>query len=194
MGIARVSDSWIVKKKGQLHSIGIARRNVNVRTGEVEGGTVGVPVSSAWLAATFPRLADTHQVPSAQLAVHRGGVTVTVEVGELDHGVEIPVTAETAFPIGSISKAWTATRVMILAADGDRELNATLDGNLPELDDLVGVPPEDVRGWSRHTTGPFRVHLLPGDHFFVNSAHPDLLRLVASKLESAQGGAARVIR
>jgi medium-chain acyl-[acyl-carrier-protein] hydrolase len=47
------------------------------------------------------------------------------------------------------------------------------------------VPPEDVRAWSSHTTGPFRVHLLPGDHFFINSARPDLLRLVASELESA---------
>jgi medium-chain acyl-[acyl-carrier-protein] hydrolase len=47
------------------------------------------------------------------------------------------------------------------------------------------VPPEDVRAWSRHTTGPFRVHLLPGDHFFVNSARADLLRLVVSELGSA---------
>lgn len=41
---------------------------------------------------------------------------------------------------------------------------------------------EDVRAWSCHTTGPFRVHLLPGDHFFVNSARSDLLRLVAAQL------------
>lgn len=44
------------------------------------------------------------------------------------------------------------------------------------------VPPEDVRAWSRHTTGPFRVHLLPGDHFFVNSARADVLRSVVSEL------------
>ena len=57
------------------------------------------------------------------------------------------------------------------------------------------VPPEDVRAWSRHTTGPFRVHLLPGEHFFVDSARPDLLRLVGSELGSAAAdpsGAARV--
>jgi len=57
------------------------------------------------------------------------------------------------------------------------------------------VPPEDVAAWSCHTTGPFRVHLLPGDHFFVNSARPDLLRLVVSELGSAGAdlsGAARV--
>src|SRR6476469_1550245 len=47
------------------------------------------------------------------------------------------------------------------------------------------VFPEDVRAWSDHTTGPCRVHLLPGDHFFVNSARSDLLRLVASELGSA---------
>jgi medium-chain acyl-[acyl-carrier-protein] hydrolase len=46
------------------------------------------------------------------------------------------------------------------------------------------VFPEDVWAWSRHTTGPFRAHLLPGDHFFVNSACPDLLRLVVSGLGS----------
>ncbi|MGH3756076.1 MAG: thioesterase II family protein, partial [Pseudonocardiaceae bacterium] len=44
------------------------------------------------------------------------------------------------------------------------------------------VPPEDVRAWSRHTTGPFRVHLLPGGHFFVNSSRRDLLRLMVSEL------------
>ncbi len=44
------------------------------------------------------------------------------------------------------------------------------------------VPPEDVQAWSQHTTGPFRAHLLPGNHFFVNTARPDLLRLLTSAL------------
>ncbi|MGH4006813.1 MAG: thioesterase II family protein [Pseudonocardiaceae bacterium] len=44
------------------------------------------------------------------------------------------------------------------------------------------VLPEDVRAWSHHTTGPFRVHLLPGDHFFINSARAELLRQVVSEL------------
>jgi medium-chain acyl-[acyl-carrier-protein] hydrolase len=46
------------------------------------------------------------------------------------------------------------------------------------------VPPEDVRAWSCHTSRPFRVHLLPGDHFFINSARSNLLRLVMSQLPS----------
>jgi medium-chain acyl-[acyl-carrier-protein] hydrolase len=46
----------------------------------------------------------------------------------------------------------------------------------------VEVFPEDVRAWSGHTSGTFRMHLLPGDHFFVNSARAELLRLVGSEL------------
>ncbi|MGH3697269.1 MAG: serine hydrolase domain-containing protein [Pseudonocardiaceae bacterium] len=88
------------------------------------------------MAATLAELAEVYQVPGAQLAVHGGGVTVAVEVGELEHGGGAPVTRDSAFPIGSISKAWTATLAMILVADGDLELDAPLDEHLPELDDL----------------------------------------------------------
>ena len=49
------------------------------------------------------------------------------------------------------------------------------------------VFPEDVRAWSRHTRGPFRIHLLPGDHFFINSARVDLLRLVVAALGATPG-------
>lgn len=151
MGIAPVNDLRIVEKKGQLHSIGITQTNVNVRTGEVEVRAGGVPVDPAWLAATLSSLADTHQLPGAQLAVHRGGVTVAVEVGELEHGAGLPVTGEAAFPIGSISKAWTATLAMILVADGDLELDTPLDEHLPELDDLVGRL--TLRQLLSHTSG-----------------------------------------
>jgi CubicO group peptidase (beta-lactamase class C family) len=95
-----------------------------------------MPVDPEWLAATLTALADTHQVPGAQLAVHRGGVTVAVEVGVLEHGRGIPVTSHTAFPIGSICKLATATLAMILVADGDLELDAPLSEHLRELNDL----------------------------------------------------------
>ncbi len=51
------------------------------------------------------------------------------------------------------------------------------------------VFPEDVHAWAQHTTGPFQAHLLPGDHFFVNSALRDLLGLVVSALESTSSRA-----
>ncbi|MGH3983634.1 MAG: serine hydrolase domain-containing protein [Pseudonocardiaceae bacterium] len=140
-------------------------------------GAAGVPVDPAWLAATLSRLADTHQIPGAQLAVHHGGVTVAVEVGELEHGVEIPVTEETAFPIGSISKAWTATLAMILVADGDLELDAPLDEHLAELDDLVGRL--TLRQLLSHTSGfadiPELCTLSPGRYVREHCRRQDLV-------------------
>lgn len=120
----------------ESRSIGPGWEYVTARMGDAGSGVTLMPVDPAWLTATMTALVEKHQVPGAQLAVHRGGATVTVEVGELEHGTGIPVTRETAFPIGSISKAWTATLAMILVADGDLELDASLDEHLPELDDL----------------------------------------------------------
>ncbi|MGW7658234.1 serine hydrolase, partial [Streptomyces tendae] len=67
-------------------------------------------------------LARAHQVPGAQLAVHSGGMTLAVETGVLDSDTGEPCTADAAVPIGSITKAYTATVVMLLVADGDVEL------------------------------------------------------------------------
>jgi medium-chain acyl-[acyl-carrier-protein] hydrolase len=40
------------------------------------------------------------------------------------------------------------------------------------------VTQDDLEAWTHHTTGAFKVHLLPGDHFFVNSSRTRLLELV----------------
>ena len=146
MGQIAVLDLTNGENKNELRSL--QRVNATALTGAtvtgatVTGATVTgaarVPVDAAWLAATMTALIDAHQVPGAQLAVHRGGVTVAVEVGEGEHGAGIPVTRETAFPTGSITKAWTATLAMILVADGDLELDAPLDEHLLELGDLGG--------------------------------------------------------
>jgi medium-chain acyl-[acyl-carrier-protein] hydrolase len=39
-----------------------------------------------------------------------------------------------------------------------------------------------LEAWREHTEGPFSVHMLPGDHFFLHSAGQQLLRLLAQKL------------
>ncbi len=89
------------------------------------------------LSGIFSALACKHQVPGAQFAIHRGGETVAFEVGELQYGTGHRVTRDAAFPIGSISKTFTATLAMILVADGDLELDAPLGEYLPELDRSV---------------------------------------------------------
>lgn len=100
---------------------------------------------------TLSTLARKYQVPGAQLAIHHGGKTMTIEFGELRYGTGHPVTWDTAFPIGSITKAFTATLAMILVADGDIELDAPLSEHLPELRDLGDEL--NLRQLLSHTSG-----------------------------------------
>jgi CubicO group peptidase (beta-lactamase class C family) len=88
------------------------------------------------LSGTFSALARKYRVPGAQLAIHYGGETVAIDVGELEYGTGHRVTRYAAFPIGSISKTFTATLAMVLVADGDLELDAPLGEHVPELGDL----------------------------------------------------------
>jgi CubicO group peptidase (beta-lactamase class C family) len=81
-------------------------------------------------------LARRHRVPGAQLAVHEGGRTAAVETGELEFGSRRRVTRSSAFALGSITKAFTATLAMVLVADGDLDLDAPVADHLPELADL----------------------------------------------------------
>lgn len=45
------------------------------------------------------------------------------------------------------------------------------------------VPAEDLEPWRQETSGPFRKHLLPGGHFFLNERPAEVLRLVAEELQ-----------
>jgi CubicO group peptidase (beta-lactamase class C family) len=83
-------------------------------------------------------LAREHRVPGAQLAIHHAGRTVAVEFGEAEHGTRRRMTRDTAVPVGSVTKAFTATTAMVLVADGDLELDAPLSDHLPELGELGG--------------------------------------------------------
>ncbi|NJC68035.1 beta-lactamase family protein [Planosporangium flavigriseum] len=77
-----------------------------------------------------------HGVPGAQLAIHRAGRTVTTEVGELEYRTGQPVTADTAFGIGSITKSFTATAAMVLVEDGDLELDEAIGAYVPGMREL----------------------------------------------------------
>lgn len=94
------------------------------------------PPTPEVLASMLSTLARKHNVPGAQLAVHHGGETTTAEYGEREHGKGGAVTRDTAFPVGSISKCFTATVAMALAADGDLYLDDPIEEYLPELGEL----------------------------------------------------------
>ena len=88
----------------------------------------------------FIALLARHQVPGAQLAVYRGDELATIAAGTLEDSTledstRTAVTEDAAFPLGSITKAFTATLAMVLVADGDLELQAPVREYLPELGD-----------------------------------------------------------
>ncbi len=77
-------------------------------------------------------LARRHRVPAAQLAIHDGGRTRSVAVGD--------VTAAAKFPVGSITKSFTAALVMLLVSDGDLDPGDALGEHLADLGPQVGRP------------------------------------------------------
>ncbi|MFD5733030.1 serine hydrolase domain-containing protein [Streptomyces sioyaensis] len=94
-------------------------------------------------------LARTHQVPGAQLAVHTDSVTYSVHTGEADVSTGRPFTADTAVPLGSVTKCYTAAVVMLLAADGDLAPADRVALYVPEL----RTPQVTVRQLLSHTAG-----------------------------------------
>jgi surfactin synthase thioesterase subunit len=54
------------------------------------------------------------------------------------------------------------------------------------------VPLDELDAWRQETTGPFKVELLPGGHFFVESARPRLLRALSAALAPPVPAFARV--
>jgi CubicO group peptidase (beta-lactamase class C family) len=106
---------------------------------------------SEQMPGAFAALARRHQVPGAQFAIYHGGLTITHELGELEFGTGLRVTRDAVFPIGSITKFFTATVAMILVADGDVDPDAPIRDYVPELGDLGAMI--SLRQLLSHTSG-----------------------------------------
>ncbi|MFE9921508.1 serine hydrolase domain-containing protein [Streptomyces sp. NPDC005774] len=78
-------------------------------------------------------LARAHRVPGAQLAVHTGTHTFSVHTGTADALTGTPFTEDTAVPLGSVTKLGTAAALLLLADDGDLDLDEPAAELLPEL-------------------------------------------------------------
>jgi medium-chain acyl-[acyl-carrier-protein] hydrolase len=56
------------------------------------------------------------------------------------------------------------------------------------------APPGTVTEWGSATDGPSRAHVLPGDHFFLQTARRHLLRELVSELSSERDSCTRAAR
>jgi CubicO group peptidase (beta-lactamase class C family) len=91
-------------------------------------------------------------VPGATLAVRRTGAgadeLVELATGVLNRATGVPVTPDSVFQIGSITKVWTTTLVMQLVDEGRLDLDAPLVEVLPDLQ--LGDPDVAKRVTMRH--------------------------------------------
>ncbi|MEY9927499.1 CubicO group peptidase (beta-lactamase class C family) [Catenulispora sp. GP43] len=102
------------------------------------------------LQQSLDTLARAHKVPGAQLVVDTGSEIVAVHTGTADVATGTPLTADTAVPLGSLTKPCTAALVLLLADDGDLDLDDSAAEYLPELRD---VPAVTIRHLLSHTGG-----------------------------------------
>ncbi|TCO54164.1 serine hydrolase [Actinocrispum wychmicini] len=108
------------------------------------------------------RLVDVNGVPGAVLGVLREDEVNVVAAGVLNIDTGAPVTPDSVFQIGSITKVWTAAMLLQLCDEGVLDLDRGLAEVLPDLvlaePDLAGrITPRDLL---RHTSG------LDGDLYF----------------------------
>lgn len=128
-------------------------------------------------AGTLSGIARRHLVPGAQLAIHHAGLTRVWETGELEIGTGRRVTTDAVFPIGSITKCFTATVAMMLVADGDVDPDGPVTEHVPE----VGEPGRalTLRQLLSHTSGLADMPGLDG------TTSPTLRRYVASQVRGS---------
>jgi len=133
-------------------------------------------------------LAELHKVPGAQLGILRLGdgrddEVVTAVHGTLNKNISTgaPVTKDSVFQIGSISKVWTATVVMRLVEDGRLSLDTKVKDVIPELELSDDEITDGVTVWHllTHTSG------IDGDIFTDTGRGDDALEKYVEVLRTA---------
>ncbi|WP_328928130.1 beta-lactamase family protein [Streptomyces sp. NBC_00190] len=116
--------------------------------------SMGLPAHGE-VAGLLETLAREYLVPGVQFAVYDRGEITTFTYGEETHGSGRPVTADTVFPWGSVTKSATALLLAQLVSDGDVELDAPVGPLLPELARTPDGPlyTATLRGLLSHTAG-----------------------------------------
>lgn len=130
------------------------------------------------IATRLAGLAAEYGVPGAALAIAVGDQTVTAATGVLSRHTGYPVTTDSWFQIGSVTKLFTSSLVMQVAAEGLVELEQPLRRYLPDFS--VGDPEADatitVRNLLTHSSG------IQGDYFADFGQGDDAVRRYVDSL------------
>ena len=105
--------------------------------------------------ARLNELATEANVPGAALGIWSDGQEILAAHGVLNSATQVPVTTDSVFQVGSITKIWTATMIMQLVDEGLVSLNTTVSEVLPGarlgIADVAGQV--TVRHLLTHTSG-----------------------------------------
>lgn len=113
-----------------------------------------------------------HKITGLSLAlVNDEEIIWTISLGYADRKNKIPVTADSLFKVGSISKLFTATAVMQLAEQGKIEIDKPLQTYIPEFSMKTRYPntePITIRSIMAHRSG------IPGNYLpaLLNPKYP----------------------
>ncbi|MFD5752140.1 serine hydrolase domain-containing protein [Streptomyces sp. NPDC127033] len=124
--------------------------------GSTAGSTAGSgPASAEQVERIFEELVLKHHVTGAQLSLYRDGTLTRCAAGVSSVRTNTPVTVDTAFPYGSVTKFFTAELVMQFVSDGDLDLDEPLSGLLPDLKRATNpeLGTATVRQLLSHTAG-----------------------------------------
>jgi CubicO group peptidase (beta-lactamase class C family) len=128
-------------------------------------------VTSAQLQGEVERLSAEHRVPGVVAAVWQDGVLATAATGVRNLNTGDPMTVDTAFVTGSVTKVWTTTLVMTLVEEGLLSLDEKIVTYAPDV--RFGADPKvarslTVRHLLNHSSG-----VDTGDLFTVSREYPD---------------------
>jgi CubicO group peptidase (beta-lactamase class C family) len=88
---------------------------------------------AAQLIDRLASLADRYEVPGASLAVLSNGVVTEAAWGVLNNATGVETTTDSLFQLGSITKVYTATLIMMLVEEGRLALDEPVVSFLPEF-------------------------------------------------------------
>ncbi len=91
------------------------------------------PIDRDALQTRLEELIALHHIPGASLAVLHGDEVIEAAAGVVNKNTGVETTTDTLFQIGSITKSWTATLVMMAVEEGLLDLDAPVVTYLPEL-------------------------------------------------------------
>ena len=132
--------------------------------------------------AYVARQMQTLRLPGLALAVVRAGKVTTVRTyGKANLELNAPITRDTVFELGSITKQFTAVAVMMLVEEGKLRLDDSIAAHLPEVPESWRAI--TVRHLLTHSSGLQEYLAVPGLADQAHAlGHREMTRLFASRI------------